>query len=180
MTNESDALAEGQVPERLAVGDPDAPAARFTLATHTGGEGTRAAMQPDTNGRWVLYAQHAARIAALEAEVERLRERERLLIAKIADPETGLYRERADLQDAATAATERAQALEQDGRRYRWLRANWALLTSGNGNALYPLPNPLGGTEFWATRDAVYNVCAPDGLDAAIDAALAAPQGDTP
>ena len=59
--------------------------------------------------------------AALEAEVERLRERERLLIAKIADPETGLYRERADLQDAAIAATERAQAAEQA------LRALWAL-----------------------------------------------------
>ena len=63
----------------------------------------------------------ADRIAALEAEVERLRERERLLIAKIADPETGLYRERADLQDAAIAATERAQAAEQA------LRALWAL-----------------------------------------------------
>ena len=146
----------------------------------------------------------AKRIAALEAEVERIRQRFIGCNEERQRQDTRAY----EAEAALRAATERAQAAEQDARRYRLLRDDRsnALHLSRNGDhaanyvsakewieerspewfandspeelAAMKATNTIWTLQIYPRTPVGFNVWNASTLDAAIDAALAAPQGE--
>lgn len=146
--------------------DPDSPNGRLMIAVCA-----------EIGADWKARIDSlAAQLAERDAEIAEWKERHANLVKSdkdiIAD-ERGLagrlwHANRALLADGATAPR-----VERDAARYRWLRVMWWNWGSNN----YPPPAKLGGKPFWEHLDAFAAVDAPEKLDAAIDAAVAASAG---